>query len=184
MKKITTRWIVLFLLFSFPIFANAQYYHRLAATDFEGSPPRGTNFLAYTHCSVTYNYQVTQYNNRYDVDFDVQIDLNKDKSYIRLNEVKDLDMLHHVLMHEQGHYNIAYLLKCELAKVFKSHRYTANYQNEITTLFTQVNDKYQHLNDEYERQTEHMQNDANQEKWNAWFSRAIDNTPVRAYAER
>jgi hypothetical protein len=184
MKKMMTRWIVVFLLFGSPFFANAQYYHRLAASDFEGYPPRTTNFLAYTNCTVRYTYQVVQHNDQYDVDFDVRLELNKDQSYIRLAEVKDQDMLLHILRHEQGHYNIAYLLKSELARVFKKYRYSANYQNEITAIFNRVNDKYQHINDEYERQTEHMQNDGNQEKWNAWFSHAIDNTPVRALVER
>ncbi len=179
MKKMIKRWVVLVLIFVSPFFASAQYYHRLAANDFQGTPPSGDDVMAYTNCTVTYTYQVVHHNDQYDIDFTVDMQLNKDKSYIRLNEVTDRDMLLHILRHEQGHYNIAYLMKCELYSVLKRHRYTANYHQEIAALYNQVNYKYQKINADYERQTDHMQNDTKQTEWNAWFSHALDNAPVR-----
>jgi len=179
------RWVILFLISGTPFLAQAQYYHRLAASDFEGSPPSESNAMAYTNCNVQYSYQAVKHNNVYNINFNVELVFNRDKSYIRLNWVKDQDMLLHVLRHEQGHYNIAYLMKCELYSAFKRHRYSDNYQQEIAGIFKQVDTKYQKLNADYERQTLHMQNDAKQDEWNAWFSRAIDNTPVRgSLAER
>jgi len=172
------RLSIIVLLFILPNSLKAQFYQRLAARDFTGVPPAGENFLAYTNCTVQYTYQVTSHNGQYNVDFDVEMVLNKDKSYIRLSNVTGTDMLLHILRHEQGHYNIAYLMKCELVSVFKHHRYTANYQQEITSLFKQIETKYHKINEDYESQTEHMQNDANQQKWNAWFSRALDSVPV------
>jgi hypothetical protein len=170
--------LIIVLLITLPCSIQAQSYHRLAAGDFTGIPPAGENYLAYTNCTVQYNYTATRRNGQYNFDFDVQVILNSNRSYIRLSEVKDRDMLLHVLRHEQGHYNIAYLMKCELYSVFKHHRFTANYQQEMTYLFKQVEAKYHKINEDYERQTEHMLNDGNQEKWNAWFSRAIDSVPV------
>ena len=58
------------------------------------------------------------------------------------------------------------------------HQYTANYHREIDYLFKQVEAKYQKMNADYEAMTEHMLNDQNQEKWNAWFSRQIDNVSL------
>jgi len=179
------RWVILFLISGTPFLARAQYYHRLAASDFQGAPSAGDQALAYTNCNVQYTYQAIKHNNTYTVDFNVELVFNRDKSFIRLNWVKDQDMLLHVLRHEQGHYNIAYLMRVELYKAFKRARYTDNYQQEIAGIFKQVDAKYQKLNADYERQTLHMQNDAKQDEWNAWFSRAIDNTPVRGFlAER
>ncbi|WP_448701436.1 hypothetical protein ACFGVR_04520 [Mucilaginibacter sp. AW1-3] len=173
------QWVILCLFFLVPFLASAQYYHRLAASDFQGSPTAGDQALAYTNCDVQYTYQAVKHNNVYNVDFNVELVFNRDKSFIRLNWVKDQDMLLQVLRHEQGHYNIAYLLRAELYKAFKRAHYTDNYQQEIAAIFKQVNTKYQKINADYERQTLHMQNDAKQDEWNAWFSRAIDNTPVR-----
>jgi hypothetical protein len=172
------RLSIIVLLFILPYSLKAQYYQRLAARDFTGTPPAGENFLAYTNCNVQYTYQVTRHNGQYSLDFDVEVVFNKDKSYIRFNNVSGNDMLLHVLRHEQGHYNIAYLMKCELSSVFKHHHYSANYEQEIVYLFKQVETKYHKINEDYENQTQHMQNDASQEKWNAWFSRALDSVPV------
>ncbi|OCX51157.1 hypothetical protein BEL04_20835 [Mucilaginibacter sp. PPCGB 2223] len=166
--------------------ASAQYYRRLAASDFQGVPSAGNQALAYTDCDVKYTYQATGRNNSYSVDFNVQLVFNRDKSFIHLNWIKDQDMLLQVLRHEQGHYNIAYLMRAELYRAFRQAHYTANYAQEIGAIFRQVDAKYQKINADYERQTMHMQNDIKQEEWNAWFSRAIDNAPVRgsALAER
>lgn len=174
------RWGILCLFLLVPFLASAQYYHRLAANDFQGTPSADDQALAYTNCDVKYTYQAVHRNNVYNVYFNVELVFNPDKSFIRLNWIKDQDMLLHVLRHEQGHYNIAFLLKCELYTAFRRHSYTANYQQEIAEIFKQVEAKYQKINDDYEQQTLHMQNDRKQEEWNAWFSRAIDNTSVRA----
>jgi len=176
---------ILCLIFGVPFLASAQYYHRLAASDFQGIPSAGNPALAYTDCDVTYTYHAINRNNSYSIDFNVDLVFNHDKSFIHFDWIKDQDMLLHVLRHEQGHYNMAYLMRTELYRTFRQAHYTANYEREIAAIFKRVEAKYQKLNADYERQTVHMQNDAKQDEWNAWFSRAIDNVPVRGnLAER
>ena len=74
-----------------------------------------------------------------------------------------------VLKHEQGHYDIAYLLKCEAYSVLSSRDYDSNYQAEIAAIFNNINAKYQQMNAQYETETANMTNIKNQQKWNAWF---------------
>ncbi|EHQ26803.1 DUF922 domain-containing protein [Mucilaginibacter paludis] len=156
----------------------AQPYHRLAARDFAGSPTTEAGYAAYTNCYVSYSYRASRYNGNYSIDFSVQLYLNTNKSWIRFNEVNNREMLLGVLRHEQGHYNMAYLMKNELYSVFTHHRYSANYQAEVVLLFKQVETKYHQLNDDYESQTQHMANVKNQEKWNLWFEKQLDNAQV------
>jgi hypothetical protein len=178
MKGIFVKWIVVLLLFSLPFTGMAQAYHRLAARDFAGTPPPDDAFAAYTYCYVNYFYNATRYNGNYTVSFNVQLMLGTNRSWIRFNQVKTRELLQEILRHEQGHYNIAYLMRNELYSVFTHHRYTANYQAEIAGLFKQVDAKYHKLNQDYENETQHMTDTANQEKWNTWFSKQLDNVEI------
>lgn len=173
-------WVISGMLFSFflPSLGMAQAYHRLSTRDFAGSPPSNDSFAAYTYCYVSYSYNTTRHNGNYNIDFNVQLLLNTDKSWIRFDQVKTREVLLNVLKHEQGHYNIAYLMRNELYSVFTHHRYTSNYQMEIATLFRAVDIKYHKLNDDYETETQHMSDLHNQEKWNAWFSKQLDNAEI------
>jgi hypothetical protein len=156
----------------------AQSYHRLAAGDFVGTPPPDNGDIAYTNCHVDYTYQVIHHDNNYDISFNVQLSMDNYRSYIRLDHVSGREQLQQILRHEQGHYNIAFLLKCEAYSVLTRHRYSSNYQREIAYLFSQVEAKYRKMNTDYENSTAHMLNVGNQEKWNAWFSRQIDNVSL------
>jgi hypothetical protein len=179
MKTMFRVWLsVIMFSFFIPFITTAQSYHRLAASDFAGVPTPNSDFTAYTNCYVSYSYNATLHNGNYDITFNTQLVLNTNKSWIRLSQVKSREMLESILKHEQGHYNIAYLMKSELYSVFTHHQYDANYQAEIVALFKQVQSKYQKLNDDYESQTQHMTDTQNQEKWNAWFSKQLDNVSI------
>ncbi len=169
------RCILVILIFTMPFIGKAQSYHRLAARDFAGNPPADNGDIAYTNCYVGYSYNVSRRNGNYNIVFNLQLSLNTNQSYIRLEQVKTREMLDQILKHEQGHYNIAYLLKCEANSVLTHHHYTSNYQAEIIDLFKQVEAKYHKLNADYEYQTQHMLNIQNQDKWNGWFSHQLDN---------
>jgi hypothetical protein len=178
MKKTTKKYLLIILLSAAPGFVNAQSYHRLAARDFNGTPPPENGDIAYTNCHVDYTYQVIHRNNNYDISFNVLLNMDNNHSYIRLEHVSDREQLQQILRHEQGHYNIAFLLKCEAYSVLTRHRYTANYHREIDYLFKQVEAKYLKMNEDYESMTNHMLNTQSQDKWNAWFSRQIDNVSL------
>ena len=155
-----------------PNLTMAQAYHRLTARDFTGQPT-DNSFAAYTNCAVVYNYTPTRHNGVYNIDFDVRVILNNNSSWINFREVTSNAMLQEILKHEQGHYNIAYLMRNEAYSVLSHHRYSANYQYEIAQLYRQVELKYHQINVDYEAQTQHMTDAKNQAKWDNWFSRQL-----------
>ncbi|MBW4890447.1 hypothetical protein KXQ82_11995 [Mucilaginibacter sp. HMF5004] len=173
------RRIAVIMFLFIPIFTHGQSYHRLTARDFYAAPssPQSGD-IAFTSCQVNYTYQVIHNKNNYDITFDVKLSMDNARSYIRMADVSDREQLQQILRHEQGHYNIAFLLKCEAYTVLSRYHYSANYQREIDYLYRQLETKYKKMNADYEASTEHMQNNDNQEKWNAWFSRRIDNVSL------
>jgi hypothetical protein len=173
-RKIGVRTIGVALLLFISFLAVAQPYHRLTPRDFAGNPA-DDGFAAYTNCYVSYSYNTSRRNGVYNVNFNVQVFLNSNRSWIRFSDVKTQEDMQSILTHEQGHYNMAYLMKNELYSVFNHHRYTSNYQAEIAALFRQVDAKYHQLNTDYETQTQHMANYRNQQKWNLWFSKQLNN---------
>jgi hypothetical protein len=174
MKIKSSLWAmsVLFL-FILPNAGMAQSYRRLTTRDFAGIPAADNTFAAYTYCYVSYSYNTTRHNGNYNVDFNVQVLLNSSRSWMRFDQVTTREMMADVLKHEQGHYNIAYLMRNELYSILSHHRYTANYQYEIASLFKDVDAKYHKLNNDYETQTQHMADYKNQQKWDAWFNKQL-----------
>lgn len=179
MKKKICAWAIGVMLSSLiPLMGTAQSYHRLVARDFTGTAPIDNAFAAYTFCYVHYSYSTTKHNGVYSIDFDVQLEFNGQKSYIRFDQIGSNATVTDILDHEQGHYNIAWLMRNELYTVLSHHHYTANYQYEIASLFKVVDLKYHKLNDDYETQTMHMTNHKNQLKWDTWFNQQLNNSDL------
>lgn len=179
MKKKICVWAIGVMLSSLvPLISKAQPYRHLAPRDFAGAPPTDSYFAAYTCCYVHYSYTTTRHNGIYNVGFDVQLEFNGQKSYIRFDQINNNTTLTDILDHEQGHYNIAWLMRNELYTVLSHHHYTANYEYEIASLFRGVDIKYHKMNDDYESQTLHMTNHKNQLKWDTWFNRQLNNSDL------
>jgi len=178
-KRFSVRFLGAAFLFLLPFLTHAQPYRKLTTRDFMGAPA-SDGFAAYTYCYVSYSYQPTRHNGNYNIDFNVQLNMSPAKSWISYAQVNNTTLLKDVLKHEQGHYNIAYLMKNELYSVLSHHRYTANYQSEIAALFREIDSKYHKLNADYEAETQHMADIRGQLKWDQWFSKQLDQTQMAA----
>lgn len=175
MKKRFIVWAIsAALLLLTPFLSKAQPYRKLSVADFTGVPPTDNYFAAYTFCYVHYSYTATRRNGIYNLVFDVQLEFNGQRSWIRRDQINSNTTLANVIDHEQGHYNIAWLMRNELNYILSHHRYTANYQNEITNLFKGVDAKYRKLNDDYENQTIHMTDRKKQLRWDNWFNTKLN----------
>jgi hypothetical protein len=181
MKKRLAGLVVAIVSF-LPCLLSAQTYHRLTQADFAATPVADNAFAAYTNCYVSYSYNPVRHNGNYIIDFNVRVQVNAAKSWIRFDLMKNREMLSSVLRHEQGHYNIAYLMRNELYAAFTRRHYTANYQAEIVAVFKDIESKYHKINDDYEYQTQHMSNVNNQQQCDAWFSKQLDNAELAGNA--
>jgi hypothetical protein len=158
--------------------AGAQPYRQLTAADFEGTPRfnRG-GAVAYTNCTIDFKYQAHRERGYYRLDFNVQLVMNRYKSWMDRSRITSEKMLAEVLRHEQGHYDIAYMEQQELIRALERTRFSANYQSEAQSLFNRIDNKYKQLNYDYDDDTSHMQNRNQQSSWDAFFRQKIKYLP-------
>jgi len=155
--------------------ARAQAYRQLTVNDFAGTvPPGSEGLIAYTSCNVTMNYVSARTpRDVYRFVFDVQLVVNKSKSWIDHPHVYSKDMLEGIMRHEQGHYQVAYLMQQEMLRQFNQTRFTRNYANEITNIFNSIKNRYRQLNTDYDEDTQHMLNRKQQSAWETWLNRQV-----------
>jgi hypothetical protein len=153
-------------------------YHQLTVNDFRGAPrATGDNTVAFTHCSIDYQYHVTGEHNNYHLTFDVRVILDRNQSWLDRNHVVSAQMLARILKHEQGHYTIAYMEQQEILR--EAHRtfFDANYEAEARALFNRIHSKYEQLNSNYDEDTRHMLDDAQQHSWDIYFEKRLTFMP-------
>lgn len=149
--------------------SKAQTYHQLNINDFQGVPQPNTGNIAYTNCLVNFNYQPIYSGGSYHLTFNVNMKMNKDRSWIDRSLITSNDVLAEVLKHEQGHYIFAFLMQQELARAFNSTRFNSNYQQQVNTIYANIVKKYGQLNRDYDDDTSHMQNRKQQQAWDLYF---------------
>ena len=161
-------------------FASAQdgNYRRLTADDFMGTPHvNGDNAIAYTNCSIHFRYQAYHENGVYRLVFDVPLTMNRERSWMDKSRITSQKMLAEVLKHEQGHYNIAYMEQQEILRIAARTRFDYNYQAEASAMFNRIHAKYQILNANYDADTRHMLDVAQQHSWDVYFQRRLAYMP-------
>jgi hypothetical protein len=154
--------------------AKAQPYRQLTAYDFTGQVPAGSGFyVAHTSCNVTMTYNVQKQRNNYHIRFDVRLQFNPDRSWINRKMITSSNMMDEVLRHEQGHYQIAYLMQQEMQRELTQYRYTGDYQRQANAIFKRIDDKYRQMNSDYDEDTQHMQNRKQQNAWITFINQQL-----------
>lgn len=169
-------WLVVTICLGAVNWAHAQQpYRQLTLSDFTGSVPAGSGaFIAYTNCSVTMNYDASPgRNGYYRLAFDVQLVMNRNKSWINRQRVTSPEMMDEVLRHEQGHYQLAYLMQQEMQSALNQARYTSSYQAQVNDIFNRINQKYKQLNADYDEDTNHMLDRKQQAAWADWLNNEV-----------
>jgi hypothetical protein len=165
--------------------AVAQSYRQLTPNDFTGDvPPNSGFFIAHTSCNVTMKYNVHNNRSNYRLDFDIQLALNRDRSWINRKVICTPSMMTQVLNHEQGHYQIAYLMQQEMIRELNLYHYTGDYQRQASAIFKRIDDKYRQLNEDYDSDTQHMQDTKQQTAWVRFLDRELyrfNNMAVNVY---
>lgn len=153
---------------------KAQTYRQLTADDFAGPiPPNSGFYVAHTSCNVFMNYNVRNLRSNYHLTFDIQLKLNRERSWLNRKIANTPESLAQVLRHEQGHYQIAYLMQQEMIRELNAYHYTGDYQHQANTIFKRIDDKYRHMNEDYDEDTQHMQNRKQQTAWVNFLDREL-----------
>jgi len=159
--------------------AKAQSYHLLTMDDFLGMPRETTRggVIAYTNCSIDFHYEAHKERNYYRLDFNIQLTLNTNKSWMDKRRVTSNEMLAEILKHEQGHYFIAYMEQQELIRAVSKTVFYADYQSAAQRIFNTIDAKYKQLNQNYDDDTQHMLNRQQQQSWDAYFKKRLEFMP-------
>jgi hypothetical protein len=158
--------------------ASAQDYHQLTIDDFQGIPHTDEpGIIAYTNCSIDFRYEATRQRGYYQLNFNIRLLLNRNRSWMDKSRVTSRDMLAEILKHEQGHYFIAYMEQQELLRAVSKTVFRADYQYEAQNIFNRIDAKYKQLNIDYDNDTQHMVNREQQNTWNAYFQKRMAYMP-------
>lgn len=157
---------------------SAQPYETLTEADFRGVPQTAGSEVAYTHCSIAYSYDASPAPGYYRLRFRVKLVMDQNRSWMDRKRITSPEMMAGILDHEQGHYDIAYLEQQELLRTVSHTVFYSNYQQSAQDIFDRISAKYKALNEEYESQTAHSTNGQEQQKWDAFFKRALRNLNV------
>lgn len=158
--------------------ADAQDYHQLTIDDFQGIPrPNGTDYIAYTNCTIDFRYEAERKNNYYLLNFNIRLLLNRDRSWMDKAKVTSQEMLAEILKHEQGHYIIAYMEQQELLRTVARTVFRDDYQQAAQAIFDRIDAKYKQLNRDYDDDTQHMVNRTQQVSWNNYFKKQLAYMP-------
>jgi len=159
------------------VVVHAQPYRLLTVNDFGASPHRNSGVIAYTNCSIDFKYEAYKKNGYYQLNFNISLKVNRDRSWIDRSNVTSSDMLAEILKHEQGHYIIAYLEQQELFREVGKTVFGADYQYRAQEIFDRIDAKYKQLNQDYDEDTQHMTNRVQQNSWDKYFRKKLEYMP-------
>jgi len=138
--------------------------------DFTGPPDPTTALYAYTYWYVSYKWDAFQFNGdtaRWKVK--VTLELQK-RSWKKPETVTDS-----LLEHEQGHFNIGWLLAIAFQqRVDQTVFFRQNYEQRAAEIFNEEFEKYRKLELQYDKETKHFHDREQQKKWNLFFKKELE----------
>ena len=177
-KKIGRLVTIALIWLSATSFSSAQAYHQLTVDDFQGRVGNvGGGVVAYTNCTIDFQYQAYRQKGYYRLDFNIRLILNNNKSWIDRRRVTSEAMLNEILKHEQGHYIIAFMEQQELLRTVGRTVFYDDYSSEARRIFDDIDAKYKQLNKDYDTGTQHMLNREQQKSWDAYLNKQLEFMP-------
>jgi hypothetical protein len=165
-------------LWLFATVAYTQPYHILTIEDFQNAAHHnGRGVIAYTNCTINFHYEAHKEKDSYRLDFDIRLILNTNKSWMDRRRVTSAEMLAEILKHEQGHYIIAFMEQQELLREVSRTVFDADYQYAAANIFNRIDAKFKQLNRDYDDDTGHMTNRQQQQSWDAYFKKQLEDMP-------
>ncbi|TCD10549.1 DUF922 domain-containing protein [Pedobacter frigidisoli] len=161
---------ILFLLALPPTLAFKQDFTEPVQLDwetyFKGKPDMNSPFYALTAMTWKYSYESTTYRNRVVINLKNEVTIDKNRSWVKWDKIKDPEVRASLLHHEQGHANIQYILLSEAERVLKNRNYSVkNYKAQISQLANEISDYFDTMQRNYDEETEHGSNHKMQGRW-------------------
>ena len=161
-------------------YSFAQNFYQLTADDFQDTPHSESGNIAYTDCYIYFNYIPHYRKSFYVLDFQVELKLNTEKSWIDKEKITSPALMREILKHEQGHYNIAYMEQQEVLRAVSKVVFHDDYLEVAKNIFRTINAKYQQLNLDYDEDTNHSLNKVQQHSWDMYFAKRLAYMPPLA----
>lgn len=146
---------------------SAQVYvtpDKLQWTDFKGQPDPSSKFFAHVYWNVSYRYTYAPISlNKPD---SVRVFLKpeyvlEDRAWIKKGRESD-----RLLKHERGHLRFAELLVLEFMNQINNKTFHRSVvQSRVDSAFKTLLAKYTAIEKQYDKETDHMNNEAGQKKW-------------------
>lgn len=165
--------LTVFLLFTiyFTSYSQDNQIKRIVLTwdFFKNDKPAFAKHDALTTFNLTNNYKAVKIaGDKLIFNFNVRITLDTLRSYI--NTEGKLQNLH-ILQHEQGHVDLAFIYARRLLKVLNGTTYTKlNYAAKIHKIYEDFNNQMDLENQKYDIETNHGKDNIKQDQWNLFFS--------------
>jgi predicted secreted Zn-dependent protease len=139
----------------------------LSSADFKGAPDYKEDFLARTYVTVSLQYNPVSCDIPGKVKMAVETTISvSSKSWMKFNMIRTKEMLNELLSHEQGHYDLNEIFAAELKKHLTESCFDKlQYKMQVDSIFKSLHNKYDKLQLEYDRDTDHMRQKGMQAKW-------------------
>lgn len=174
MKKISL--IIIFVLFSF-VSISAQKINGkeiknrdIEWSDFAGEVDAASRFDALTNWIITYAFSSPSFKNgAAQVRLTTKVFLRSD-SWVKPNKATA-----RLLNHERGHFKIGKICAREIEQTVNSMSFDRNdYAKQIDAVYWKIINKYVEIEKQYDSDTEHYNNQAQQEAWDKKLNDALN----------
>jgi len=153
-------------------------------TYFKGKADNNSPFYALTAMTWQYSYESSIYRNRVVIKLKNTVNIDKNRSWVKLDKIKNPEVRASLLHHEQGHVNIQYILLLEADRVLKNRSYSVkNYKSQISELANQISTYFDTMQKNYDEETEHGSNHKMQARWDDIIQNKINEAKAATLAE-
>jgi hypothetical protein len=175
MKKIIGLLLIIAVVensFCQAVIINGVNNNRLLTwNDFTGKPDKSSGFQANTFWEINYGFKGIDFAGDTVLlkGFLVTLKFNENKSW-----VKEGTQTTGLLKHEQGHFDIGLICQNEIIRQINSSvLLKTNFKDTIISIFTNTMKKYHLMGLRYDEETDHSKNQQNQDKWNDFIYKAL-----------
>lgn len=128
---------------------------KLTWSDYKGSPDPGSDAAALTATYLGIEYDI----NENGLSWKIQCRFSKTRSWGR-------SKTDYILVHEQGHFDIAEVFARKLNKKMSEYKFDKNsYQKDLRKIYGDITKEKEEFQDQYDKESDHSRNKEQQEAW-------------------